>query len=292
MRLGESREKRSEEVPLRRRGIMRFFFSSWSAALGFLIVLTLVIVAIFAPQLAPSDPYEAESLRDAYSPPGGDFPLGTDVLGRCILSRIIYGTRISLTVGLVVQGISVILGVGLGVVAGYWEGVVDDIVSNLTNIMFGFPRLLFALAVVTVLGPSLYNTFIALGLAGWPMIARLVRGQTLSVKHKQYVEAARAAGCSDFFIITRHILPQCLSPVLVMATMGVAAAILAEAGLSFLGLGAQPPAPSWGSMIARGRDFIWDSPWMTTYPGAAIFFTVLGFNLLGDGLRDFLDPRL
>ncbi|MFP4199958.1 MAG: ABC transporter permease [Clostridia bacterium] len=290
--MGESKQQKPKGAASRRRGFLRFFLSSWSAALGSLIIMLLVCVAIFAPQLAPSDPYEAESLGDAYSPPGGQFPLGTDVLGRCILSRMIYGSRISLTVGLVVQGISVVVGVVLGVVAGYWEGAVDDIVSNLTNIMFGFPHLLFALAVVTVLGPGLYNTFIALGLAGWPMIARLVRGQALSVKHKQYVEAARAAGCSDFFIITRHILPQCLSPVLVMATMGMAGAILAEAGLSFLGMGAQPPAPSWGSMIARGRDYIWDSPWMTTYPGIAIFLTVLGFNLLGDGLRDFLDPRL
>ncbi len=280
------------EESIARRGFLPRFFASWSAIIGALIVVILIVVAIAAPVLAPNDPYEAESLRDAYRPPGQQFPLGTDVLGRCILSRILFGTRISLTVGLVVQGISVALGVTLGVVAGYREGIVDDIVSNLTNIMFGFPHLLFALAVVTVLGPGLYNMFIALGLAGWPMIARLVRGQTLSVKRKEYVEAARAAGCSDFFIVTRHILPQCLSPVLVMATMGMAAAILAEAGLSFLGLGAQPPAPSWGSMIARGRDYIWDSPWMTTYPGIAIFLTVLGFNLLGDGLRDFLDPRV
>ena len=285
-------DPRAPTPELKRRGNLTRFLSSWSAGIGAAIVVLLVLVAVFAPFLAPHDPYEAEALTDAFRAPGGPFPLGTDVLGRCILSRIIYGTRISLTVGLVVQGISVLLGVTLGVVAGYWEGFVDDVVSNLTNIMFGFPHLLFALAVVTVLGPGLYNIFIALGLAGWPMIARLVRGQTLSVKRKEYVEAARAAGCTDFFVIVRHILPQCLSPVLVMATMGMAAAILAEAGLSFLGLGAQPPAPSWGSMIARGRDYIWDSPWMTTFPGVAIFITVLGFNLLGDGLRDFLDPRL
>jgi ABC-type dipeptide/oligopeptide/nickel transport system permease subunit len=158
--------------------------------------------------------------------------------------------------------------------------------------MFAFPRLLFALAIVTVLGPGLYNVFIALGLVGWPMVARLVRGQVLAVKHMEFVDAARAAGCSDGHIILKHILPQCISPVLVLATMGMATAILSEAGLSFLGMGAQPPAASWGSMIARGREYIMEAPWMTTYPGLAIFITVLGFNLLGDGLRDILDPRL
>ncbi len=276
----------------KRAGWMLRFLDHPSAIIGTILVSVLVLVALLAPLMAPHDPYEAESLRDAYQSPSQLFPFGTDGLGRCVLSRVIFGTRISLTVGLVVQGISLFLGITLGLWAGYWEGWVDDIISNATNVMFGFPNLLFALAIVSVLGPGLYNVFVALGLVGWPIIVRLVRGQTLSIKHKGYVEAARASGCSHTFILLRHILPQCLPPVLVMATMGIAGAILAEAGLSFLGLGAQPPHPSWGSMIARGREYIWQAPWITAFPGAAIFITVLGFNLLGDGLRDLLDPRI
>ncbi len=282
--LRDSREDRREDL--------KRFLRNPSALVGSVIVISLIIVALFAPYLAPHDPYRAESNTNAFKPPSPEFPLGNDRIGRDMLSRIIFGTRISLSVGLVVQGISVLIGVSLGLLAGYWEGRVDDIISTVINAMFAFPRLLFALAIVTVLGPGLYNVFIALGLVGWPMIARLVRGQVLSIKHMEYVEAARAAGCSDGIIILRHILPQCMSPVLVLATMGMASAILSEAGLSFLGMGAQPPAASWGSMIARGREFMWQAPWMTTYPGVAIFITVLGFNLLGDGLRDFLDPRL
>lgn len=270
----------------------RRFFRNTSALIGAIIIVILIGTALLAPVLAPHDPYQGRSIRDAFSPPGDEFPLGTDQLGRCILSRIIYGTRISLTVGLVVQGISVLIGVSLGLIAGYWGGWVDDIINGLINIMFGFPGFLFALAVVTALGPGLYNLFIALGLVGWPIVARVVRGQVLSMKHKDFVLAGKALGCSDLRIVLRHILPQCLSPVLVLATLGMATAIMAEAGLSFLGLGTQPPMPSWGSIIARGRDYIWDSPWITTFPGIAIFITVLGFNLLGDGLRDYLDPRL
>ncbi len=270
----------------------RRFFRSSSAKIGAFLIISPALIALFAPLLAPHNPYQPDSLRDAFQAPSSKFPLGTDQLGRCLLSRIIFGTRISLTVGLVVQGISVFIGVTLGLLAGFWEGKVDDLINGLINTMFGFPGFLFALAVVTALGPGIYNMFIALGLVGWPIIARVVRGQVFSVKNKEYVEAARAIGCRNFRIIWRHILPQCISPVLVLATLGMATAIMAEAGLSFLGLGAQPPSPSWGSIIARGRDYIWDAPWITTFPGIAIFLTVLGFNLLGDGLRDFLDPRL
>lgn len=293
MEKNKTPKKDSEEF-LRRGFKKEFkrFFKNSSAIVGAVIVSILVFTALFAPFLAPNDPYSPRSLRDAFQGPSQEFPLGTDQLGRCLLSRIIYGTRISLTVGIVVQAISIFIGVVLGLLAGYWGGRVDDIISILINTMFGFPGFLFALAVVTALGPGLYNMFIALGLVGWPIVARVVRGQVLSVKNIDYVQAARALGCRDLRVLIRHILPQCISPVLVLGTVGMATAIMAEAGLSFLGLGAQPPTPSWGSIIARGRDYIWDYPWITTFPGIAIFFTVLGFNLLGDGLRDFLDPRL
>lgn len=271
---------------------MKRFFRHTSALIGGIIVLLLVFTAIFAPLLAPHDPYIPESLMDAFQPPNKTFPLGTDQQGRCLLSRIIYGTRISLTVGIIVQGISVAIGLVLGLIAGYFEGIADDIINNLINIFYGFPRFLFALAIVTAIGPGMVNLFIALGLVGWPTIARVVRGQVLSVKQKEFVEAARALGSSNFRIIVKCILPQCISPILVLATLGMASAILAEAGLSFLGLGAQPPAASWGNIIARGRDYIWNAPWITTFPGVAIFITVLGFNLLGDALRDFLDPKI
>lgn len=289
----------SNEVLLQREGdrsiwqkSLRRFFKNTSALVGTIIIFILIMTALLAPLLAPNNPYEPDSIRDAFRSPGGSFPLGTDQLGRCILSRIIYGARFSLTVGLVVQGISVLIGVTLGLIAGYFGGWIDDIINGLINTMFGFPGFLFALGVVTALGPGIYNLFIALGLVGWPIMARVIRGQVLSLKHMDYVEAGRALGCSDFRIIVVHVLPQCISPVLVLATLGMATAIMAEAGLSFLGLGTQPPMPSWGSIIARGRDYIWDAPWITTFPGIVIFLTVLGFNLLGDGLRDYLDPRL
>lgn len=271
---------------------VRKFFRHSSALTGSIIIFILLFVAIFAPFLAPHDPYIPYSLRDAFQSPSRTFPMGTDQQGRCILSRIIFGARISLTVGIVVQAISIAIGLLLGLIAGYWEGIIDDLISNLINIFFGFPGFFFALAIVTALGPSIYNLFIALGVVGWPIIARVVRGQVLSVKQTEYVEASRALGAKDFRIIWNCVLPQCLSPILVLATLGMATAILAESGLSFLGLGAQPPAASWGNMIARGRDYIWSAPWITTFPGIAIFITVLGFNLLGDGLRDILDPRL
>jgi peptide/nickel transport system permease protein len=261
------------------------------AMAGGVILLLLVLVALFAPLLAPHSATVGE-LRDAFTPPGRRFPLGTDYVGRDVLSRVIFGARISLTVGLVVQSVALLLGTALGLLAGYYGGRVDDVISGLTVTLQAFPGLLLAIAVVSVLGAGIYNVFLALGLVAWPSIARLVRGQTLALREQQFVESARAVGASGPRILRYHILPNCMGPLIVVATLGVAGAIVSGAAQSFLGLGIQPPAPSWGSMLALGRARIASAPWLTIFPGLAIFVTVLSLNMLGDGLRDVLDPRL
>lgn len=263
-----------------------------SAQVGLLIVGILGAVAIAAPWLAPHDPIRND-LTNTFRPPStAGFLLGSDDLGRDVLSRVIWGSRISMTVGLVVQSFAVIIGTVLGLLAGFYGGRADDLISGATNVMFALPRLLFAMAIVAALGPSLYNVFIALGVVGWPTVCRLVRAETLSLRGKDFVEAARATGATDLRIIVRHILPNALSPIMVVGTLGIARAILAEASLSFLGLGAQPPTPSWGTMMSRGQAYIWSAPWLLLFPGLAIFIAVMGLNLLGDGLRDVLDPRI
>lgn len=263
-----------------------------SALIGMVIVGTLVAVAASAPLVAPHDPIQTDLTRALLPPGSPGFLLGTDNLGRDVFSRIIWGSRISLTISLVVQGSTVAIGTFLGLLSGFYGGRADDAVSSLTSIMFAFPRFLFALTIIAVLGTSLYNVFIALGVVGWPTVCRLVRGETLSLRAKDFVEAARASGASDARIMVRHIFPNTLGPIIVVTTLGVGGAILAEASLSFLGLGAQPPTPSWGSMLSRGRVYIWSAPWLTLFPGMAISAAILGLNLLGDGLRDALDPRL
>ncbi|HEY6103676.1 MAG TPA: ABC transporter permease [bacterium] len=259
---------------------------------GLLIVTVLAIMAVTAPWVAPHDP-TLNDLTHALRRPGtAGFLLGTDNLGRDILSRIIWGSRISLTVGVVVQSIAILIGALLGLVAGFYGGWTDDVVSGLTNVMFALPRLLLAMAIVAALGPGMFNLFIALGMVGWPAICRLVRAQTLSLCGKNFVEGARAVGATDLRIITRHILPNALSPIIVLGTLGMAHTILAEASLSFLGLGIQPPTPSWGTMMSRGQAYIWHAPWLMLYPGLAVLMSVVGLNLLGDGLRDILDPHV
>lgn len=263
-----------------------------NVVIGMLVVGLLAATAVSAPWLAPRDPTRND-LSNALRPPRwGEFPFGTDNLGRDILSRVLWGSRVSLTVGIIVQIVAVGTGTLLGLLAGFYGGRVDDLVSGLTNVMLALPRLLFALAIVAALGPSFINLFIALGLVSWPDICRVVRAQTLSLSAKDFVEAARATGATDGRIITRHILPNALSPIIVMGTVGMARTILAEASLSFLGLGVQPPMASWGSMMSRGQAYIWHAPWLMLFPGLAIFIAVLGVNLLGDGLRDVLDPKL
>jgi ABC-type dipeptide/oligopeptide/nickel transport system permease subunit len=261
------------------------------AKAGLVIITALVVAALFAPRLAPYDPTE-QRLERMLQPPGGAHLLGTDDLGRDILSRILYGARVSLLVGVLSVGISLLAGVSLGLVAGYRGGWVDEVVMRVMDGLLAFPALVLALAITAALGPSLRNAMIAIGIVGIPGFARLVRGQVLSLRAQEYVEAARAAGLGDGRIVARHILPGTLAPIIVHASLRVAFAVLAEAGLSFLGLGTQPPTPSWGSMLNGGREYLEMAPWLSVAPGVAIFVTTLSFNFLGDALRDALDPRL
>lgn len=262
------------------------------AMVGLVITSLLILLAILAPVIAPHDPYEVK-LMDSMKAPGEDgYLLGTDQLGRDQFSRLLYGARISLRVGMITQSISLAVGLFMGALAGFYGGKVDEAISYLINVFFAFPSLLFAIAIMATLGPGLNNIFIALGAVSWPGLARIVRGQVMQLKEREFVEAIRALGGNDFLIILKHILPNTLAPVIVTVTLGVAGAILSEAGLSFLGLGAQPPEPSWGLMLSMGRTYVTTKPWLTIYPGLAIMITILGLNLLGDGLRDALDPRM
>ena len=259
---------------------------------GSIITFSVIMVAILAPWIAPYHPWKDQNLLYALEPPGSKFILGTDRLGRDIFSRILFGARISLMVGLVAQSLNTFIGTVLGLRAGIVGGKVDDLIMGLTNIMLSLPPLILALGIMAVLGPGLINIFIALGFTYWTYTCRLSRGQALSVKEKDFVEAARALGSSRIRVVLKHILPHVFGPVLVIATMGVASAILIESALSFLGVGTQPPTPSWGAILSRGRTYIWSAPWIMIFPGVAISITVMGVNLLGDGLRDILDPRL
>ncbi|HLN61977.1 MAG TPA: ABC transporter permease [Symbiobacteriaceae bacterium] len=260
--------------------------------IGLTIFSILVLMAIFAPLLAPHDPIKDANVMNAFAKPGKEFLFGADHAGRDVLSRLLYGARISLTVGLVVQAVSLTIGTTLGLLAGYYGGWLDDVISGITTVLQAFPGLLFAIAVMAVLGPGLYNVFLALGLVGWPTVSRLVRGEVLALREREFVQGAKALGAKDIRILFKHLLPNCLGPMIVVVTLGIGGAILSEASLSFLGLGTQPPTPSWGAMLAAGRNNLWDAPWLTVYPGLAIFLTILSLNLLGDGLRDALDPKL
>jgi ABC-type dipeptide/oligopeptide/nickel transport system permease subunit len=259
---------------------------------GVAVILLIVIAAIAAPLLARHDP-AAIDLTNQLQGPSSRHWMGTDIQGRDVWARLIYGARISLAVGLLSQGIALALGLVLGLVAGYYGKWVDEVVMRLADVTLAFPTLLLLIALVAALQPSLPVVFLTIGLVGWAGMARLVRGQVLVVRELEYVQAQRALGARDHRIIAMHVLPAVIAPVVIAATLGVAAAIMAEASLSFLGLGVQPPTPSWGAMIADGRDLsqLRGSPWTSLFPGLAIGFTVLGFNLLGDALRDALDPR-
>ena len=260
------------------------------AIIGLIIIISLAFIALFAPFIAPHDPIE-QNLEKRLLAPCREYPMGTDDLGRCLLSRIIYGARVSLQLGVIVVGIITVIGVTLGLISGYYGGIVDEIIMRLVDVVLAFPGIILALAVAGALGPGLFNVMLALAMVGWTGLARVVRGSVLSVKQKEFVESARALGCSDLHIMTRHILPNVMAPVIVLATLDMAFIILAAAGLSFLGLGAQPPTPEWGSMLNNGRAFMRTAPHLTTFPGLAIMVAVLAFNFLGDGLRDVLDPR-
>jgi len=283
--------------------ILQSLLQNKIAALGMLIVLGMVSVAIFAPLIAPHHPAGedvpvGEQLRRRLKPPawieGGapEFLLGTDSLGRDILSRIIHGSRVSLTVGLAAVALSGTTGVILGLFAGYLGGLIDDAIMRIADIWLAFPFIILAILFLSVLGPGLDKLIAVLAIGGWVPYARVTRGQVLAAREKEYVQAARSVGASHLRIIFRHILPNTLAPVIVIASFAVATTILAEAALSFLGLGVKPAIPTWGCMLADGRDYLRDAWWLATFPGIAIMITVLGINLFGDWLRDYLDPRL
>lgn len=258
---------------------------------GLIIVLGVTFAAVFAPLIAPFDPNELH-LDAILKAPCAEFPLGTDRLGRDVLSRLLYGGRVSLWVGFVAVGISISIGALLGLVSGYFGGLVDEIVMRFVDIMLCFPSFFLILAVVAFLEPSLFNIMVVIGLTSWMGVARLVRAETLTLREREFVSAARLAGTSTWRIMTRHILPNAMAPVTISAILGIGGAILIESGLSFLGLGVQPPQASWGNMLMDGKSVIEEASWLSLFPGLAILITVLGYNLLGESLRDFLDPRL
>jgi peptide/nickel transport system permease protein len=260
------------------------------ALVGLVIILFFAVLAISAPILPIPDPI-ATSWSAIRKAPSAAHWLGTDDIGRDILSRMIWGARASLMAGIFSVAIAVVIGVPLGLVSGYFGGWIDMIISRVTEAFLAMPFLIMAIALAAFLGPSLTNAMIAIGLSAMPVFIRLTRGQVMAVKMEEYVEGARSIGLRHFSIISRYILPNVLAPILVQATLTIATAIIAEASLSFLGLGQQPPAPSWGSMLNVAKNFLSQAPWMAMWPGAAIFLVVIGFNLLGDGLRDALDPR-
>lgn len=266
------------------------FIKNRLAVAGLIIVSGFLLVAIFAPYIAPCNIY-ALDLESRLVPPGKGHIMGSDDLGRDIFSRIIYGARVSLKVGIITVFVSLSFGIFIGSIAGYFGGRVDEVIMRIIDILLAFPGILLAVAVVSILGPSLNNVIIALCLVGWVTYARLVRGQILSVKENEYVLVARAIGAPVSRILGLHIIPNILSPVLIQATLGIAGAIVGEASLSFLGLGTQAPTPSWGSMLNDGRRYILTATHLTAFPGLAIMFVVMGFNFLGDGLRDVLDPK-
>lgn len=269
------------------------------AMIGLVIIILFTILAILSPVLSPADPIK-QDLSNRLKPPGstsnicknGIYILGSDEFGRDILSRILYGARISLSVGIISQILVTIVGVTMGSLAGYYGGKIDMLIMRLADILFAFPDLLFYIGVMFALGPSIYNVFVALALIGWAGMARLVRSQVISLREMEYIEAAKAQGLSDLRIILKHILPNCVGPIIVSITMGIPGTILAEASLSFLGLGVQPPTPSWGNMIYAARAYMRTNPMYSVWPGLAIMIMVFSFNLLGDGLRDAFDPKL
>ncbi len=272
-------------------GMWKRLCKSPLAMFGMFIVALLIFFAITADFIAPYR-YDQQSLMDAFKSPSKEHFFGTDEFGRDIFSRIIYGSRISLQVGLIAVSISVIFGGFLGAVAGYYGGRIDNVIMRCMDILLAIPSILLAIAIAASLGPGLYNMMVAVGISSTPQYARIIRGSVLSLRDQEFVEAAKAVGSSDSRIILKHIIPNCLAPIIVQCTLGVASAILTAAGLSFIGLGIQPPIPEWGAMLSGGREYIRDYAYMTIFPGLAIMITILALNFLGDGLRDVLDPKL
>lgn len=274
---------------------MRDTYTFWRrsplSVLGTFIILGLLIITIVAPLIAPYDPLtqELETLR--LKPPSSAHPFGTDQLGRDIFSRVIWGSRISLRIALIVALISGPSGLLIGVISGFFGGKLDDALMRVTDMFLAFPKLILAMAVASALGPNLNNAILAIAVASWPAYARLARAETLVIREHDYIEAARAVGANNCRILFRHVLPMCLSTIIVRVSLDMGGIILIAAGLGFIGFGAQPPTPEWGIMVSDGRNFLHEQWWVSTFPGIAILTVVLGFNLLGDGIRDILDPR-
>ncbi len=260
------------------------------AILGAIVVVAFVAIAVLAPYLAPYDPAKPDFLAVRQAPSEA-YRLGTDEIGRDVLSRLIFGARASLVAGVISVAIATAIGVPLGLLSGFYRGAVDEVIMRVTDALLSFPFLILAVALAAALGPSLTNAMIAIGIASTPTFVRLTRGQVLAVQAEDYVHAARGLGASDLRILAKHILPNAFTPILVQATLTIAQAIIAESSLSFLGLGVQPPTPSWGGMLNTAKNFLVQAPWMAIWPGISIFVTVLAFNLFGDGLRDAFDPR-
>lgn len=289
-----AKDRRALLSPAARRELARQWYRFKKrpvAVAGLVIVLAFVLVALITPWIAPYDPFEP-NFNKILAPPGGGHLLGTDELGRDIFSRILYGSRISIMVGVVAIGLAALVGVPLGLIAGYYGGRLDNIIMRAIDVLMAFPSILLAIVIVSILGPGLENAVIAVGVFTVPAFARLTRGEVLAIKNQEYIEAAQAMGANDGWIILWHIVPNIISPLIVWSTLNVSSAILTAAGLGFLGLGAQPPSPEWGAMLAKGREYLLVAPHVTTFTGLAILLLALGLNLLGDGLRDILDPRL
>ncbi|MED1953000.1 nickel transporter permease [Brevibacillus centrosporus] len=283
------------EVSYQRRSpwasMLRRFRKNKRALVGFWMVVVFVGIAVFAQAIAPYDPIE-QNMDVILQPPSANHLFGTDEYGRDILSRIIYGSQISLMIGIVGVLISVVIGVGLGTVSGYFGGRTDMFIMRIMDIFMAFPSFLLALAIVSVLGPGMVNVMIAIGIFSVPTFARISRSAVISVKNKEFIEAAKSMGASHARVIFKHVLPNSVAPIIVLSTMRIATAILTASGLSFLGMGAQPPTPEWGAMLSTGREYLRTAPHVSTIPGLAIMFMVLAFNMLGDGLRDALDPKM
>ena len=268
---------------------LKHLLRNFAFSAGLVLTVALVVCAVLAPVLAPHDPVRQEGPR--LEPPSDAYPLGLDELGRDVLSRIVWGARVSLRVGFSVVILASLIGVTLGAISGYFGGAIDVLIMRLCDILLAFPGILLAIALVAVLGPSLNNVILALAIIGWVGYARLVRGQVLKVREMEFVTAAKAMGAKSPRVIALHVLPNVINPVIVMATLGLAGSILSEAALSFLGLGVQPPTPSWGAMLTYGRQYLGIANHLTIFPGAAIMAAVMGLNFLGDGLIDALDPK-
>ncbi len=282
----EEKKSRSQVVT-----ILKALSRNRMAVLGLVILIILLFTGIFAHVIAPYD-FAKQNLADAFQHPSPSHIFGTDEFGRAIFSRVLYGARMSLLVGFVSVGIAVIIGGILGAIAGYYGKRVDNLIMRFMDVLLAVPQTLLAIAIVAALGTGLMNLMIAVGISSVPTYARIVRASVLTIREEEYIEAARASGTSNTKIIIKHILPNCVAPVIVQVTLGIAGAILTAAGMSFIGLGIQPPNPEWGNMLSSGRDYIRGYAYMTMFPGLAIVITVLSLNLLGDGLRDALDPKL